>query len=117
MKECQQPLTGRSISESKSHLRLEIPLHWSGLAENRRALCQDLTERCSGAADSEIRSGKLRMIQDVCGIHSKRQLFALCDTDRFLDVSIQEPCSEGVDVAVSERPDFSRVRIYQYRNG
>src|SRR5262245_26833302 len=107
------PVTALKRAAQRS---LEIPLHRSGLAENRRALGQDLAEPRSGAADSEIRSGKLRMIQDVRRIHPDRQRLCLADTERFLDVPIQEPCTERVDVAVPEISDFSRFRIDQYRS-
>src|SRR5437667_11803988 len=106
------PVAGPSAEEleSKSHLPLEIPLHRSGLAENRRALGQDLAERRRGAADSEIGSRKLRMIQDVRGIHPDRQHFGLGETERFRDVPIQEPRAERIYIAVAERSNFSRFR-------
>jgi hypothetical protein len=53
-----------------------------------------LAERCCGA-DREIRGIELRMIQDVRGIHSDRQLLALRQLNGLLNVPIQEECAEG----------------------
>src|SRR5436189_3722700 len=56
------------------------------------------------------------MVRDVRGIHSDRQRLALCKTERFLDISIQEPCAERIDVSVPERSDFSGFRIHERRD-
>jgi len=99
-------------SECQAHLPLEIPLN-RGPRKSRSALAGNLAERCCGA-DREIRGIELRMIQDVRGIHSDRQLLALRQLNGLLNVPIQEECAEGGQRAVPERSDFSRFGIHQY---
>ena len=41
---------------------------------------------------------------------------ALRETERFLDVSIQEKCSERNQRTVSQRSDLSRLRIHEHRD-
>ena len=85
----------------------------SGLTENRRPLARN-RPKDRRATDGEIGSNRLRVIQDVRGIHSDRQLLALRQLNGLLNVPIQEECAEGGQRAVPERSDFSRFGIHQY---
>src|SRR5262245_20533757 len=117
---CRRRLIDRPYStylERHADLALEIPLD-RGTRETCSTLAYDLAERQrhSGGrgADGEIRSVGLRMIQDVRGIDPERYLFALRETERFLDVPIQKEYAEGVQCTAAERSNFPRLGIHQY---
>src|SRR5262249_23461018 len=103
----------RMTSERQSDLALEIPLDRSGLAENCRAFARDYAEG-RGAANCESGSHELRMIQDVRGVQSNRQLLGLGKTERLRQVPIEIENTGAVQRTVPEGSDLSRSWIHQY---
>src|SRR5262249_41703938 len=101
--------------ERQADLALEIPLDRGGLAENGRAFACDLAER--RGADGEIGSHELRMIQDVRGVQSNRQLLGLRETERLRDVPVEVEDAGAVQRTVPEVSDLSRSWIHQYIDG